>query len=57
MKEGEGVNQNTYVKDSWTWAIVWELTMNVVKGDRLDEGGTWDNCNSKNKTFSKDFKK
>ena len=30
MKEGEGTNQKTHLKDPWT--TVWELTMEVEDG-------------------------
>ena len=36
LKEGEGINQRTYMKDSWTWSTVWGLTMEVE--ERLGGG-------------------
>ena len=32
MKEGEGVSQGKNMKDPWTWAIEWGLTMEVRGG-------------------------
>ena len=31
LKESEVISQRTYMKDPWTWTMVWELT----KGDGL----------------------
>ena len=32
LKEGEGITQRTYMKDPWTGATVWGLTMEVGGG-------------------------
>ena len=32
MKEGEGVNLRTYMKDPWTWTTVWGVTMEMEVG-------------------------
>ena len=44
LKEGEGTSQRTYTKDSWTWTMVWGLTMEVevgwVEGGKVGKTGT-----------------
>ena len=32
MKKGAGISQRTYVKDPWTWTVVWGLAMEVGGG-------------------------
>ena len=29
LKGGEGISQRTYMKDPWTWTMLWGLTMEV----------------------------
>ena len=36
MKEGEGISQRTYMKEPWTWAMVWGL--NLGRGGGLGRG-------------------
>ena len=47
LNEGEGISQGTYMKDPWTWTMVWRLTMEVrgVMGGVGHRGKIWDNCN------------
>ena len=37
LKRSEGISQGTYMKDPWTWATGWGLTMEVGVG--LGGGG------------------
>ena len=32
VKEGEGISQRTFMKDPWTQAVLWGLTMEVAGG-------------------------
>ena len=47
LNKGEGISQGTYMKDPWTWTMVWRLTMEVrgVMGGVGHRGKIWDNCN------------
>ena len=36
LKEGEGISQRTYMKDLWTWTMVWGLAMEM--GGRMGRG-------------------
>ena len=29
LNKGEGISQGTYMKDPWTWTMVWRLTVGV----------------------------
>ena len=37
MEDGESISQRTWMKDLWTWTMVWGLTTEV--GDRVGGGG------------------
>ena len=40
LKEGEGISQRIYIKDPWTWTIVWGWTVEVRGGlSRLGQRG------------------
>ena len=58
MEEGEGISQRTWMKDPWTWRMVWGLTTEVRDG--LGGGGqrgkTGTSVNSINNIFFKNIK-
>ena len=35
LKDGEGINQRTYMNDPWTWTLVWGLTVAVGRWGKL----------------------
>ena len=51
MKDGEGINQRTFIHDSWTQTIIWGLN-ETGEGVGLHGGGkggeSRNNCNSIN---------
>ena len=50
LKEGEGISQRTFMKDPWTQAVLWGLTMEVAGGLGKEERreNNWDICNNIN---------
>ena len=46
-KEGEGSRQRICMNDSWTWTMVWSLTVGAGGGvgQKRAKGENCDNCN------------
>ena len=40
MKDGEGINQRTFVHNPWAWTIIWRLAWGGEKGGK--SGWRWE---------------